>query len=526
MHRWWVLVFLFGFYKAESAKYYIYLKDKPGMELDAFEYFHQRTLLRRQKCHVPLVQFSDLPVNPSYVDEIEVLVDSITVVSRWLNMVCVYTQNVASVANLPFVRYVAKPAAIETQVSEITVGDRSLAYDYNLGAMQLKRMKGAYFQDKGLNGSSVSVAVFDVGFAGANEHPAFHGLNIGATWDFVRNDDHPYRGGKHGTSVLACIGGVDIVAGWPLGLAPDARFLLARTERNSIERSTEEEYWLAAAEWADKMGVDIINSSLGYTAQRYKRQEMDGKTALVSRAAQIAFSKGILVVSAAGNEGSSSWKYVSAPADADSILSIGAIDPTTDVKIGFSSVGPNVNYTMKPNLCAYGEARTANGHNEDYHVVSGTSFSSPLVAGFVACVIQAFPTLNHRAISKKVQHSGHLYPYFDYAHGFGVPQAHKIGLEKETQTATPLGIDLVGSSPNRSLVLHIDEEHFHYLSKEDLAKKNLYFHVKNASGQIIYYAVKRPDDFSVFMMKLKKVPGAREISVHFEGYTLSQSILP
>lgn len=495
------------------------------MELNPYEYFHENTIRRRQKCHVPLVEYSDLPVFPAYTKQISQLVDSVTITSRWLNMVCVYTQHPERLSSLAFVDYIAKSDGQVLMVAE-KVTAKSDNYDDVLAYMQCERLKGSYFKAKELEGNSVSIAVFDVGFVGADEHEAFADMNIDMGYDFVKSDANPYRGGTHGTSVLACIGGKDVKTGRFLGLAPKARFLLARTERNSLERSTEEEYWLAAAEWADKMGVDVINSSLGYTSQRYGRQQMDGKTALVSRAAQMAYSKGILVVSAAGNEGGNSWKFISAPADADSILSIGAIDPKTDAKIDFSSVGPNVNYTMKPNLCAYGEARAPKGEKRDYVEVSGTSFSSPLVAGFVACVIQAFPKLDHRAISRKVQTSGHLYPYFDFAHGYGVPQANRIGLDSITDSVQkiPIEVEVIGEGLKKSLYVNISSSHFSELSIEELGKKNLYFHIKNASAQVIYYSVKRPDDFELFLLNLNKVPGAHSLSVHFEGYTLNQRI--
>lgn len=177
-----------------------------------------------------------------------------------------------------------------------------------------------------------------------------------------------------------------------------------------------------AAEWADKNGVDIINSSLGYTGPRYLPENMDGKTAFVSKAAQLAVDKGILVVSSAGNEGTGKWKRIAAPGDATGVLTVGGIDPYTGIHSNFSSFGPSWDKRLKPEVCAYGTAIVSS--RTGLVISEGTSFSSPLVAGFAACLKQRYPLLKNTELKELICRSGDLWPYFDYAHGYGVPQPY------------------------------------------------------------------------------------------------------
>jgi len=177
-------------------------------------------------------------------------------------------------------------------------------------------------------------------------------------------------------------------------------------------------------EWADKNGADIINSSLGYGGQRYSYKDMNGTQTLVSRAGNLAAKKGILVVNSAGNEGNGRWNFINAPADADSVLAVGGIHPFSGIQTPFSSVGPTFNNKFKPNVTAIAHVMAA---QDDYIVeTQGTSFSSPLVAGFAACVWQVNSDWNNMELFKALENGSDLYPYHDYAHGFGVPKAENF----------------------------------------------------------------------------------------------------
>ena len=222
---------------------------------------------------------------------------------------------------------------------------------------QITSLEGHLF-DSLYTGKGIRICIIDAGFPEVDESQLFEHIRnnnrIIKTWDFKKNKPDVYRYNSHGTSVLSCIAGV--YNGKKVGMATDAEFLLARTERVTYEGIAEEEDWLEAVEWADKNGADIINSSLGYTKAAHFLEDMDGNTTIISRAANLAARKGILVVNAAGNEGRSEWKYVAAPGDADSALTVGGINPWTGLHTSFSSYGPNARHHLKPNVSAFGHA--------------------------------------------------------------------------------------------------------------------------------------------------------------------------
>ncbi|MFD2221841.1 S8 family serine peptidase, partial [Hymenobacter bucti] len=309
------------------------------------------------------------------------------------------------------------------------------ANDYLLARQQTAVLGRAAFGRAGLTGRGVRIAVFDVGYNGVPTHPAFAALRrekrIAATYDFLKNRPDVFHSGSHGTEVLGCLAGrlpgraevaADSLAPGPaLGLAPDATYLLARTESLGRERIGEEEAWLKAAEWADREGADIISSSLAYTAQRYFPEWMDGRHSLIGRAANIAARKGLLVVSAAGNDGDDDWGRIGTPADADSALAVGGLDPATGLHVAFSSTGPSADRRLKPDVSAFGIVLTTTPGG--YERLEGTSFSAPLVAGFAACVWQQQRRLGAMEVFRQVRASAELYPYYDYAHGYGQPRA-------------------------------------------------------------------------------------------------------
>lgn len=410
-----------------NDRYWIFFSDKDGVEFDPHAYFDAKAIERRQRHGLPLDHYTDRPVRDDYLDGVEQIVDSVRLVSRWFNaVVCdASVQQVDKLRSLPFVSSIEQTYS-NVQLSGLALVDTTPITPSNerLLRAQTDRMNGQAFREHGIDGTGVRVAIFDAGFPGVDTHPAFEHIRarngIKATYDFLKKKENPYHGNSHGTAVLSCVAGMynDI----PIGLATGAEFLLARTE-GWRENFAEEEHWLAAAEWADKNGADIINSSLGYTIQRYFPEQMDGRTSFVTRAANMAAGKGILVVNAAGNEGDDvDWKFIGAPADADSVLAIGGINPWTGIHTSFSSIGPTKDGRLKPNICAYGHAFVAGP--KGYRTTQGTSFSSPLTAGFAACALQVKPELQNMELFVALQQSGDLYPYYDYAHGYGVPQAN------------------------------------------------------------------------------------------------------
>ncbi|GAB3865836.1 hypothetical protein GCM10028824_05330 [Hymenobacter segetis] len=426
-----------------SERYWVTLRDKSGVRFDPARYFSPAALARRTRQHLPAFDATDLPVRPDYVAAITARVDTVTLVSRWFNAVaCRATPaqaaalralpGVANVEEWPL-RNVEIAAHYSTNSSVLLPASSPkpiTANDYLLARRQTAHLDGAALRAAGLAGHGMRIAVFDVGFRGLPEHPAFRELMAGkrivATHDFLRNRDDVFIGGSHGTEVMGCLAGrlpsgFSGSPGLALGLAPDAEYLLARTEQLHRESYAEEEAWLAAVEWADRLGADIINSSLAYTEQRYFPEQMDGHRSLIARAANLAARKGVLVVSAAGNDGDDDWVRIGTPADADSVLAIGGLDPETGLHVDFSSYGPTADRRPKPNLAAFGIVLTTTPGG-GYERLEGTSFASPLVAGFAACLWQQHRELTAMQVFQGLEKSAELYPYFDYAHGFGRPR--------------------------------------------------------------------------------------------------------
>lgn len=426
--------------RAQSC-YWVVLTDKAGTTFDPYSYFDAKAIERYRLNNADLYDISNYPLNNEYVGTINGIATEEVGSSRWLNAVAVMAtdEQISLIKSLPFVKQVDLIANEMQICQQRSTGNQQrnavtqTAKDTVLGWLtdQLHRMQGELFNQNQYNGNNIRVAVFDGGFHAVNTHEVFRHLRernaIIATWDFTSKQANVYDRHTHGTMVLSCIAGN--LNGHQLGLATGATFLLAKTEVEP-EPFKEEVWWAQAMEWADKNGADIINSSLGYGGDRHYTTEMDG-TSYVARAANMAARKGILVCNSAGNEGDDNkWKTIITPADADSILAVGGIEPslTSYKHIAFSSFGPSADGRQKPNICAFGYAEVADPHNDDKTTFAyGTSFASPLAAGFAACALQAVREqgLNFSAMQMKseIEQSGDLYPYCDYAFGYGVPQA-------------------------------------------------------------------------------------------------------
>lgn len=440
------------------ARYWVSLADKAGVRFSPKHYFSPAAQARRVRQHLPAFDATDLPVRADYVAAIAARVDTVTLVSRWFNAVaCRATPaQAAALRALPGVANVeawpqrtaeaaAHQATKPVRYQPTSAPKPISANDYLLARRQTAYLDGAALRAAGMAGQGMRIAVFDVGFRGLPEHPAFRelvaGKRIVATHDFLRNRDDVFIGGSHGTEVMGCLagrlpGGPGGTSGPALGLAPDAEYLLARTEQLHRERYAEEEAWLAAVEWADRLGADIINSSLAYTEQRYFPEQMDGHRSLIARAANLAARKGVLVVSAAGNDGDDDWVRIGTPADADSALAIGGLDPETGLHVAFSSYGPTADRRPKPNLAAFGIVLTTTPGG-GYERLEGTSFASPLVAGFAACLWQQHRELTAMQVFRGLEKSAELYPYFDYAHGYGRPRFAHFALSVPAVAAGP-----------------------------------------------------------------------------------------
>jgi hypothetical protein len=501
------ILLLCGINLFSQNHYWVLFTDKKGVSFDPYEYFDQKAIDRRLKNGLNLYDSTDFPVKQEYIDNISLLVDSVNVVTRWFNGVSVIAddEQIKKVAKLGFVREI-QPIYLTTRIADYSTSMSE--FDTMLLQNEMRMFQADYFEQKGINGQGVRIAVFDAGFPGVDKIPVFEHLRnnnkIIKTYDFAKKKEFVYSYNHHGTMVLSCIAGIN--GDLKMGLATGAEFLLARTEINT-EPFSEEENWLAAAEWADKNGADIISSSLGYTLPRYFQYEMDGKTTFVAKAATMAFNKGILVVNAMGNDGDDKWFVVGTPADAEAVLSIGGVDPFTNLHISFSSFGPTADGRLKPNVCAAGQALVASP--KKITTAYGTSFATPLVSGFAACVLQLNPDFTAKQLKANIEQSGNLYPYFDYAHGYGIPQASYFTEKyKAKDTTFVIGLD------TGFIFIELDTT-----AKMGTDSIYFYYHFRHKNGKIARYKVIKPKNNEIVI----SIPNELERPIifmgHYRGYT-------
>jgi hypothetical protein len=450
------------FEQTAPSKYRIVFTNKQNSPFtaDAPEQFlSQRAIERRQKQDIPFKN-NDLPVSPVYIDSIRNTGAKILTISKWFNSLTVEVQDTTvlnRIASWPFVEKNTKIRQSYHQSSGHQ-GIQSLqtvsAYNYGPSWWQTAALNGPVLHNNGYTGNTMLIAVIDAGFYHADTLPAFnrlyeHGQILG-TRDFVEPGNDVYTQSSHGMSVLSIIGGN--LPGQLVGTAPDASFWLLRSENANSEYIIEEDNWIAAAEFADSIGADIINSSLGYSVfndslQNHTYGDMNGNTTRVSVGADIAASKGILVVVSAGNQGNGAWKYITAPADADSALTIGAIDPSGSLA-EFSSRGPSSDGRIKPSVVAPGQGVFNQGIDGVIRQGSGTSFASPVITGLSACLWQANPGAKAMDVYRAILESADRFYNPDNDYGYGIPDFNLADVLLKASTGDSKDHDPVMAFPN------------------------------------------------------------------------------
>lgn len=475
-----LLIFIFTLPSTSAQEcYWVFFKDKNNTTFDPATYFHPKAIERRLQCGLPLCDSTDFPLNELYKSQTAALSEEVVGESRWLNALAIKTFQIEEIAQFTFVKQVQliasdfQPAEIETDGMD----NGTLAASVQLPE-QLSLMNGEAFFDSGIHGEGMRIAILDGGFKMADKHPAFQHLRdsnrIVATYNFPLKKENVYGWDSHGTMVLSCIAGIG-QHDEPLGLATGAEFLLARTE-TGLENRIEEVWWQMGMEWADRNGANIINSSLGYGKDRYNPDQMDG-TSLVAKAAQMAAAKGILVCNSMGNEGDDrTWRTIITPADAEGVLAVGGIDRDGKPS-SFTSLGPTTDGRLKPNVSAMAtRVDVANpSRSQLYTKASGTSFASPLTAGFAACAWQTHREWSCQQLLAEIEKSGSLYPYYDYQYGYGVPQADYF-----THTSP------IPKSPTVKLY-QTDSAVFIVVPDECIRGKNLLYHIAQADGRLVEY---------------------------------------
>jgi len=438
------IIGLTGFCFAAPSLGWVWINGRPGAPASAIPF----SILNKRTQSFQTFEQS-LPVNPQYVLGLKLCGARILAVSRWFNAVAIEadSQQWNEIKSLPFVLtispmhrlIVSKP--LQTQELQQQQESNPQSY-YGNSYDQLNQLNLIQLHQNRLIGTGVTIAVMDNGFPGVDAVPGFERLrssgHILHTYDFVMNEASVYnQTGTHGTSVLSTLAAY--LPGQLIGAAYDANYLLAVTEDDRSETLAEEYHWMLAAEWADSLGADIFSTSLGYSLmddslESHTYADMDGNTTLITRAAEMAAARGILVVNSAGNEGNSPWRYICAPADGDSVLTVGAVNKL-GARSSFSSIGPTADGRIKPDVMALGQQTTVINPQGQLYSSSGTSFSCPLISGLSACLLQASPATSGYSLGLQIRQHSNRASNPNNEYGYGIPNGKKT---YEALTGLPL----------------------------------------------------------------------------------------
>lgn len=468
--------------QAGGNLYLINFKDKNNNSHslnDPSKFLSERAIERRQKYGIPITE-SDLPVSDAYIGEIEQLGLDILVESKWLNSVIAHSDDPDLIDEIEMLGCVRKAAKANELMKSLDLPEQEKPFfmlesysdsydipyadyknvselDYGASFNQIDMINGVGLHNDGFTGEGMLIAVLDAGFTNVNELEIFDSLwvnnRIMGTRDYVEPGNDVFAPGvhDHGMMVLSVMGGNQ--PGMLVGTAPDASYFLIRTEDGSAEYLMEEYFWVQGAEYADSLGADIINSSLGYTEfddpeENHTYADLDGNTTVITIGADMAAQKGILVCNSAGNYADDDWLYIGAPADGDSVFTIGAVDPEGNWS-EFSSIGPTYDGRIKPDIAGQGSQTIVAAPWGGIFAGNGTSFSSPLIAGMTACLWQANPDYSNMEVMQALKQSASQYSEPDEYLGYGIPdyvEAYNIlGTVDITRKEILLDVDV---SPN------------------------------------------------------------------------------
>jgi serine protease AprX len=420
-------------------KYWVQFTDKDNSVYSTErpeEFLSPRAIERRNRYAIEISE-QDLPVNKSYTDSLRALGIEVLYTSKWFNAATVKSSDTLLLDTLDRISFIDGPARAYTIPMKPKKKKNTRAHppkkqyrqevNYDFYTWQLDMLLGRSLHDLGYQGENMIIAVLDGGFQNVDKLPALAHLlendQIIDTVNFVDDSTSIYRTSSHGMKVLSILAGD--IPGELLGTAPKADYVLIQSEDVRSEYIVEGDNWIAGVEYADSLGADVINSSLGYANFEDKRtsytyEMLDGETARISLAADIASDKGMLVVTSAGNQGNKAWKYITAPADAKKAITVGAVDPAGQY-VSFSSVGPSADGRIKPNVVALGFGTFIQELDNSVTYGSGTSFSSPVIAGLSACLWQAFPEATNMDIKNAIEMSASQAENPDSLLGYGIP---------------------------------------------------------------------------------------------------------
>lgn len=499
---------------SQTSERVVYFKDKNGTPFSVsrpLEFLTQKAIDRRTKQGISITQ-QDLPVNSDYISQINNLGASVSYALKWFNAAIVTADEATFIAieNLSFVDKVNKVAIhsdpnriarisatcdidIEEEIcqefdnQEVTdLQENEENFNYGNSLAQIQMLGVDKMHQQGYLGQGVHIAVLDGGFINANTLSAFSHATIPFVYDVVGNGQNVYQASAHGTKVLSTM--LSKADGEIIGTAPEATYYLFRTEDVRREFPIEEAFWVVGAEKADSLGVDIIQSSLGYydfdnPIYNYTHDDLDGKTTMVSQAAEFASQKGIVVITSAGNSGNNAWQKISFPADAPSVLAVGAVDINSQIG-NFSSLGNSADGRIKPDVMAMGVGTTLWSERNQVSSGNGTSYAAPLMAGLVAGFMQKNPDLTQKEILFAIRRAGDNYFTPNEQYGYGIPTFDRLNQielilgQNEDLTNKDTQILIFPNPVEDILHIEIDEKLF-------LTNESLHLQIYNLQGQLI-----------------------------------------
>ncbi|MFI0430715.1 S8 family serine peptidase [Mariniflexile sp. HMF6888] len=510
---------------------WVYLKDKQdvaNLVANPTTILTQKAIDRKNR-HSIVIDARDVPVNETYILQLKAAT-GITVMakSKWFNAVHVRGSEIdinnllTSFSFVDHIEFADKSLNVSKKIQQKQQSkfeETLTTFNYGSSAPQIQMIKGDQLHLANYTGTGMTVAVLDGGFKNVNTMLGFQRLhdagNVLGDYDFVKRDDDIYTNAtdNHGTWVLSTMAGY--LQDQYVGIAPDASYYLFVTEDDPTENPVEESYWVEAAERADSLGVDVINTSLGYSTYdnpnySYTTADMNGNTAFITKGANIAFEKGMLIVTSAGNSGNAG---VGAPADSPNVLTVGAVDPSGNYAF-FSSVGSPIQPTQKPDVVAQGKSCAVITDNDVVITTAdGTSFSSPIMAGGIACLWQALPNKTNAEIMQLVRESASQYSAPDYLLGYGIPDL-QLALNSALSVDNNAGNNTINVFPNPVK----DVVYFKLPTNENYVDVNIF----NILGKHLSHAFITPTNNQIdvsslsngmYLIKLESVNTSKNIKV-------------
>jgi len=447
----WVFLLFFSvgsLQSQETRMYRLHLKDK-GNPLFSFtkpeDFLSSKSIERRMRQNLP-VDSADLPLDPAYLEAISETGATIQTYSKWVKTVVVHLADLEilpRLESLPFVDSLycvwmgtlPEKQDIQLEISFDSDTQQNTINSYGVGFAQIALNNGHLLHDAGFRGKGLAIAVLDGGFINVDKIDYFNWEQIKEIKSFNHEVTDILRGGTdHGTRVLSCM--LSDKSDELIGTAPEADYYLFRTEVMNGEFPVEEDYWVAALEYADSVGVDIVTSSLGYTTfsdatMNHTREQLDGRTIPISQAANLAASRGILLFNSAGNEGGNAWQKIAFPGDAENVITVGSTDENA-IRSSFSSTGLTADERIKPDLMAMGTQVSVVESSGGITRANGTSYSTPILAGLAACLWEALPDFNSFKMLQLLRETADHFQNPDSLVGYGIADVYKAYIQQST----------------------------------------------------------------------------------------------